>query len=57
MRPKLVTISYAVLSLTGIVLLSGALWHAAGLQTVQACGMNPNCEGWAVTQTSCDGLL
>ncbi len=56
MGHKFDTMKYAFLTLTGIVLLSGALWHAAVLPTVQACGSNPNCEGWEVTQRRCDGL-
>jgi hypothetical protein len=56
MKHKLTNIKYGFLSLTGIVLLSGALWHVAVVPTSQACGSNPNCQGWAVTgQPTCDG--
>ena len=54
MRHKLATIKYAFLGLTGIVLISGAVWHVAVLPAVQACGNNVTCT-YDVTHTECDG--
>ena len=56
MKYKLVHLKYCILSLTGIVLLSGVLWHVAILPTSQACGSDPNCpNGWSVTNSDCNG--
>ena len=49
MKNKVATIKYAFLSLTGIMLLSGALWYLPVLPEVEACGNTPNCMNWEVT--------
>ena len=54
MRHTLATIKYALLSLTGILFLSGALWLVAVFPAVQACGHNVNCT-YDVTLSECDG--